>query len=174
MSRSLTIIEDELKKLELYSAEAAAITAWANAIGVYDDGGTDYGYFKNDDATPGGGAQTVTGGVILRAGVVTAQVAMAAAMTGLSVTGAVAIAAGVAAFWASGTVLPSIWWAAATVITPPPALAGLQAALLTTFALNISEEASKTVSMERIASNIHTACTGGSATFPGPVVEAIS
>lgn len=157
MARTAATLETELNNLALYSAEGPAITAWADAFGVY---------FA--DAT------TATAGAILAPGVATAKTAMAGAMTGLSTTGAVAIAAGITAFWATGAAAPVTWWAGCTLIVPPVApLAALVAALGVTFALNIAEEASKAVSMARIAANIHTACTGGAATFPGPVVDPI-
>lgn len=157
MARAAATLETELNNLALYSAEAPAITAWADAFGVYFAAAT-----------------TATAGPILAPGVATAKAAMAAAMPGLSTTGAVAITAGVTAFWAAGVAAPVTWWAGCTLIVPPAGpLAALAAALGVTFALNITEKASKAVSMGRIAANIHTACTGGTATFPGPVVDPI-
>lgn len=156
MAMAAATLETELNGLALYDTEAAAITAWAAAFEVY---------FL--DAT------TATGGSILAAGVTAAKAAMATAMVGLSTDGAAKIAAGVSAFWGAGVAAPATWWAAATVITPPAALADLETDLGNTFSQNISEEASKATCMQRIAADIHTACTGGTATFPGPVVDPI-
>ena len=156
MARASATLETELLNLVLYGTEGAAITAWVDAFGVYFS-----------DAT------TVTGGAILAAGVTAAKTAMATALVGLSTAGAASLAAGVSAFWAAGVAAPVTWWAAATVITIPPALATLQTELENTFAQNISEEASKAVCMQRIAGKIHTACNAGTATFPGPIVNPI-
>ena len=154
MSRSEATLESELNGLSLYGTEAAAITAWADAFANYFDD-----------------ASTATGGTILT--VVAAKAAMVAAMTGLSTAGAAAIASGISAFWAIGVATPAAWWATCTLVVLPVALASLQTNLAATFAQNISEGASKATCMGRIAGNIHTACSGGTATFPVPVVDPI-
>ena len=160
MTRAAATLEIELLNLALYDTEAAAIVAWADAFGVY---------FAN--------ATTAVGGPILAPGLATAKAAMALGLAGLSTGGAAAIASGVSAFWLAGVGAPVTWWAAASLIVPPVALTALQAQLETTFTQNIDEEASKATSMQRIADNIHTACTGtatdGTATFPGPIVSPI-
>lgn len=156
MARNVATLETQLTNLVLYGTEAAAVTAWADAFAVYFT-----------DAT------TATGGAILAAGVTTAKAAMAAAMGGLSAAGGAALVAAISAFWTEGVNAPATWWAAATAIAAPGGLATLQAELEATFAQNISEEASKALSMQRIAGKIHTACNGGTATFPGPIVDPI-
>ena len=156
MARNVATLETELNNLALYDTEAAAITGWVNAFSTY---------FA--DAT------TATKGTIFARGDPAARTAMVAAMTGLSTAGAAALTAGIVAFWNHGVNRPNVWWATCTAIAPPAALATLEAELDATFAQNIAEEASKALSMQRIAGKIHTACNGGTATFPGPIVDQI-
>lgn len=155
MARTAAALETELNNMTLYGTEGAAITAWADAFAAY---------FAN--------ASTATQGAILAAGVAAAKAAMVGALGGLSTASAAAIVAGVSAFWANGVGAPVSWWLTCTAIAAP-ALATLQADLEATFAQNISEKASKALSMQRIAADIHAACNGGTATFPGPVVDPI-
>ena len=156
MARIAAALKTRLNGLALYDTETRAIKGWRDAFGFY---------FKY--------ATTATQGAILKEGLSAARSAMGMAMTGLSTASAAAIVSGITAFWNYGVGAPAGWWPTCTAIAPPAALATLEAELDATFAQNIAEEASKAICMQRIASKIHTACNGGTATFPGPVVDPI-
>jgi len=135
-------------------ARAALALAWAN-------------YFYN--ATSNG--VPVTPGSLAGA-----QAAMAAALTGMSVSGAgaAAIQAGITAFWTAIVGTPPAIFAAATVITPPPTLGGIAAALPPVFAANTMPGVTKTQALNAIAIVLHAnGGIGSIATFPGPVVAPI-
>lgn len=166
MAMSLTVLENELKALALYDTEAAAVTAWADAFAAY---------FEGDGSTQGAESSAV---YVASAAMPAAKADMASALAGMSGAGAGAakIAAGITDFWASlvAAVPPNDPWPTVTLITPPPALAGLAAALQATFTANKNGNKSKDDAMDAIAANINTACIGGTATWPGPTVLPIT
>ena len=167
MALSQAILATELKAMTLYGTEAAAITAWAEAFAAY---------FEGDGLTQGAESRAV---YITPAGVALGKSAMALALVGMSGSGngAAKIAAGISAgvgFWNALVAAPAVAWPTVTVITPPAALAGLAAALQSTFDANRAGAKSKNDSMDAIAADIHTACQGGTATWPGPVVLPIT
>jgi len=102
-----------------------------------------------------------------------AKAAMAAALVGMSVTGAVAIQAGVAAFWGALAASPTLYFPTATVVTPPPNLATIAAVLVPVFLANTVGSLSLQDACDAIAAVLHVANIGGSATLPGPVVTPI-
>lgn len=144
-----TTLATELKAMDLYDLEADAINAWAAAYKEYMKGATSNGV------------------TIVPVALVPAEAAMVGALTGLSTSGATALQAGIVAFW--GAIVPATAWPTVTVITPPPLLAGLGAALTTVFTANMSGALSKDASMDAIATSIHTNSLGGTATWPVPI-----
>ena len=154
MAMNLTTLENELKAMALYSTEAAAVTAWADAFAAY---------FEGDGVTEGAESNLV---YIVAAAIPAAKAAMAAGLVGMSVSGqgAAKIAAGITAFW--GALVPAVAWPTTTLITPPLLLAGLAVALNAVFAANRSGALSKNDSMDAIAAVINTNNQGGTATWP--------
>lgn len=159
MTMSQGTLKDELVGMGLFGEEAPAIAAWAAAFRAY----------MADAEAPLGGVPINT------AALGAPETAMAGAMAGLSNAGQAAakIAAGITAFWGAMAASPAVYFTGATAITPPAALTGLAAALAATFAANVSSEASASEAYDAIATDIDTANTGGTATFPGPVVQTI-
>jgi len=105
-----------------------------------------------------------------------AQAAMDAALTGMSATGAgaAALQSGITAFWTTIVGTPAAIFVAATLITPPPTLAGIAAAVQPVFASNTMPGVTKTQALNAIATVLHAnGRIGGTATFPGPVVAPI-
>lgn len=156
MTMSATTLKNELVNMGLFTDEPSAIAGWAAAFRKYFE-----------DAVAG--AVPVT-----KPALATPEAAMVGAMAGLSTAGAAAITAGITAFWTSLAASPAAYFTGATVITPPPGLAGLTALLTATFATNTSTSASASAAYTAIAANIHTSNAGGSATLPGPVVTPIT
>jgi hypothetical protein len=95
---------------------------------------------------------------------------MRAALQGMAAPGAGALAlqAGIVAFWGAIVVTPFTYFSGATAITPPTGIADLASRLQGTFARNLGAP-SQQVAMGRIAENFHRANQDGSATFPGPI-----
>jgi hypothetical protein len=150
MSMALAKMEDELIALGLYGDEPSAIEAWADA----------YHNFMLDaecNAIPA-----------MPSPMDTCKTAMGLAMTGLSVTGAVAIQAGIAAYWNAMVPLTSgIFVSSIPPMTPPPTISGISAALLPVFISNVATEANKEDAMSAIASVLFSNSLGGSCSFPG-------
>jgi hypothetical protein len=125
------------------SSEATAIQNFADAWDTYFQGASVAG-------VPCAGGTTSA-----------AKSAMIGAMTGLSVTGAAAMQAGVTAYW--GAITPSaatVWVVPPNTVpsaTPPPGLGGLSALLLAVFASNAADP-TKTISQaaSAIAAVLHT------------------
>lgn len=155
MTMNATTLKDELVAIGLFDTEPAAIAGWAAAFRKY------FEYAE---------ARVPVNAIALG----TPEAAMAGAMTGLSTSGAAAITAGVTAFWSSLALLPATYFTGAMLITPPPLLSGVTALLTATFAANIAGEKSAEDSYAAIAANIRASNAGGSATFPGPVVQPIT
>jgi len=131
--------------------EAAAITAWGDALGVYWAGAT------------ANGIPIV--GSFVTAGVTAAK----AAMTGLSTTGFVALQTGVVAGWAA-MALPAAF-TTNTAAIPPTSITGLAAALQTVGDANTAGDKSIADACQALADVWQPlTITGGTATFPGPVV----
>lgn len=152
MPMSDTTLSDELKNLALYTTENEAATAWASAF---------HTYFKE--------ALAGVGGPVIEAGLVDCQAAMSTALAGMSQVGqgALKLQAGILAYW--GAIIPATAWATCTLVTPPPGLTGLAAALTTVFATNQAEGKTKDVSANEVALSIHALnSSGGIATFPVP------
>lgn len=103
--------------------------------------------------------------------------AMTAAMAflpgGTPADGAAVFVAGFTAFWGAMSAAPPSFFTGATVITPPPGLATLAAAIVSAFALNLLAT-ELAVAAANLAAVFHpSAGLGGTATFPGPVVAPI-
>lgn len=163
MSLSASTLATQLKtRVVNTDSEPVAISAWAQAFHVYFTGAVGAGVPITLAALP-----TVS----------PPRTAMTTAMAGLSSwnLGSTRIAAGVAAYWGVIVTSPSTYFPSALTVTAPTALSGLKAALDGVFTDN-SENAALTVDecFEAIAGVIHTACTGGLITLPGPVSGAIT
>ena len=151
MALTATKLADELKALGLYNTEADACVAWAIA---FDN------YFQD----------AVTNGVPVTPGsTVGAKTAMQTGLTGLSVTGAAALTAGIIAYWNTVASLVASIWPGTIAASPPPSLSAIQAALEAVFAANIAGALSKDDSMTAIAGAIHPNNLGGLATWPPPL-----
>lgn len=103
--------------------------------------------------------------------------ALASALVGMSATGAgpAKLAAGVNAFWTAQLSLATSMWITAPVVLVPPivapaGLAGLSAALTSTFNSNRAGGLTLAQACDAIAAVIHTACSGG--VVPGSVPPA--
>lgn len=155
MAMSLATLKTELKAMALFSTEPPAVTAWTSAFAAY---------FQGNGVTEGAESNLV---YIAAAAIPAAKAAMAGGLAGMSASGAGAakIAAAIALFW--GALVPATAWPTTTAITPPALLAGLAATLQTTFTANKNGSLSKNDSMDAIATDIHAANQGGTATWPG-------
>lgn len=96
-----------------------------------------------------------------------AKALMIPAMTGLNTAGAASIQAGVLAYW-GGLNVPGAY-GASIAVAPPPGAAGLAAALLALFPVNVAGELDTVPACDAIAGVWHPLMLGGQATFPGPV-----
>jgi hypothetical protein len=150
MVLAATTLGDELKSMALFGNESDAISAWAASYREYFEGAT------------------ANGVTVLSAALVAPEAAMIGAMTGLSTGGALSIQAGIVAFWTALALLPAAAWPTSILITPPPLLAGIAAALEPVFLANTTGGLSKDASMSAIATAIHTNSLTGSVTWPGP------
>lgn len=131
--------------------EAAAITAWGDALGVYWAGAT------------ANGIPIV--GSFVTAGVTAAK----AAMTGLSTTGFTALQTGVIAGWAAMALPGAFTTNTAAVL--PTGITGLTAALAAVGTANTAGKKNIDDSCQALADVWQPlTITGGTATFPGPVV----
>lgn len=140
------------------SSEATAIQNFADAWHTYFQGAS------------------VSGVPAVPAALASAKSAMIGAMTGLSVTGAAAIQAGVIAYWGGvATAFAAIWIIPPNTVVaaiPPPGLSGLAASLAPVFASN-SADPTKTIAQATaaIAAVLHTSGgLGGIATVQPPPV----
>jgi hypothetical protein len=153
-------LRDELVAIGNVADEESARDGWADAYATYFSGATSNG-------VPVGS-------------VTAARNAMDAALVGLSTTGAVAIQAGITAFWGALVASPAVVFAGATVITPPAGLSNISADILLAAPLNVTQSNDATTALGFIASGglggnvgLHTLSLGGTATFPGPIVAPI-
>ena len=156
MALTESTLASELEALVPTTDAAAAVQTLADAYAAYMDGASSDGVPIQNTAT--------------------AATAMAGAMSfptaGTASGAGTALSAGVQAFWAAMVAAPATYFPAATVITPPAALAALAAALTTVFGDNVGSTLED--SAAAMAGVIHTASLGGTATFPGPRVTAIA
>src|SRR3990172_7403360 len=120
------------------TTEAAARTAWAQA-------------WRNYFASAASNAVPIT-----PAALTAAQAAMAPALTGLSLTGAAAIQAGILAWWGALGAEPAAAFPGATLIVLPPLTAGIAAALAPVFVANKGPGVTKTQALNAIATALHT------------------
>ena len=136
-----------------FDNEPDARLAWANAYYDYWVGGAANGV-PNDAPT-------------------TMRDAMESAMTGLSTTGPAAIQAGIVALWTAAVGSFAVVFPGSIAMTPPPGITGLAALLAPVFAANAVPGVTQTQALTNIATVIHTASLGGTATFPPAVVSPI-
>lgn len=120
---------------------------------------------------------TVNGAPLVGSSISGGLSALAAALVGMSATGAgpSALAAGVNAFWTAQLGLATSMWITAPVvlvppIVPPAGLAGLSAALTSTFTSNRAGGLSLAAACDALAATLHAASTGG--IVPGSVLPA--
>ncbi len=157
MSMSEGDLADAIEDLGDTLSEAVAIAALVDAYSELAEGAT-------------AGAQTLTG-----AGLALGQAAMSAALVGMSATGQgfTKIPAGVSAFWVAVAGGLATSFAGATAITPPPH-ATFAAAFATLMAQNLIDEVTRAEAAASLASLMYDeATTGGTVTYPGPVVSPI-
>ena len=150
MTMAQATLKNELIAMNLYDTEADAITAltgaWKN-------------YFTD----------AVTNALSIQSAVLNpAKSAMATAMTGLSITGAVAIQAGIIAWWGYLVSVATTAFTGCTLITPPTTLTGIVSALTPVFVNNIVHSLSEANAYDAIATVLHTNNLGGLATIPPP------
>jgi len=93
------------------------------------------------------------------------------ALTGMSVQdmGSTKIVAGITAYWTQLTADATTIFSACTAIAAPGGLAALKGLLDLDFASNTTGVVAKEAALTTIANTIHTAQSGGTATFPAPV-----
>lgn len=145
-------LKSQIEAVGLKDTEAEAMLAWADVYATYFSGATANGVPANP-------------GVIELA-----KAAMLGALTGLGMTGAVALQTGITAFW--GLVTPAMF-AGSIAAAPAPGLAGLSAALTAAFAANTAGQLEAGPAADTIATAIHVASLGGTATFPPSLVAPI-
>lgn len=95
-----------------------------------------------------------------------AKGSMIGAMSGISTTGATAIAAGIAAFWGVVATSAATIWPPALSATPPPGLSGIAAVLAAVLVANTVGELSLVDATNAMAAAMHPANLGGIAVFP--------
>jgi hypothetical protein len=134
----------------LFSDEESARDAWASAFEKY--------------------FESATAGIVpvVPSALATPQSDMADGMTGLSVTGPLAIQAGVSAFWTALAAIAVTAFPLSTTVTPPAGITSLSATLTAVFSSNIVGLKSQDASYDAIATAIHSACAGGIAIFSIP------
>jgi hypothetical protein len=157
MAMSQSKLSVELQDLVPSESEAEAALVLSQAYANYAS-----------DAVAGGAP-------ITEAGVELGRVAMLAALSGMSEDGAgrAIIPAAILAFWdgVAGGVATS--FAGAVSITPPPH-SGLSSSFTLVLDINVNTWAPLSEAMDNLAATFHAgAITGGSVTFPGPVVSPI-
>lgn len=109
------------------------------------------------------------------AGLPAAKSAFQAALTGMSSpgAGATALQTAVTAYWTALVTAPAAAFSGCILITPPPAIGTIAAALAPVFAANVAANASTADACDAIASVLHPINLGGTATFPPAVVQPI-
>jgi len=169
MAMSETTLATELKAMGLYDTEEAAAAAWADAFSTY---------FEDAEA---GIAPGPTAGTISALALPAAKTAMedilagptTEALDGMSEPNQAAskIQSAISAYWAA--LVPGTAWVVTppagpcTLITAPTLLSGLAATLSGIFVTNTGPPAkTKDQAMDAIANAIHSANSGGVATFP--------
>lgn len=143
-------LKTELVAMELYAVEVDAVSALAAA----------WSTFFSDAET--------NGIPILPAALGTAETAMIVALTGMSATGAGAakIQDGITAWWGVIVAAPASFWPGCILVTPPPTLSGIAAALEAVFVANTSGSLSEEDAYNAIAGVLYPNNLGGIATFP--------
>jgi len=113
---------------------------------------------------------------VIPGGIPSAQFAMASAIGYLydPPNGAAQIQAGITAFWSVISTSPAAFFAGATIVTPPPTLGAIAAALSSTFPVNRAAGLSLADAMQAVAAVIHPNSLGGTYTTPGPTVTPIA
>lgn len=157
MPLSPTTLASELDaSVQNTTSEAAARDAWASAWTAYFYG-------------------ALAGGVPVAPGSLAgAELAMSSSMAGLSTAGGVAMQNGLTAFWGAVVVSAPAVFPTALLVTPPPGLAAVAAALAAVFSANTATAAPREAALLAIAGTLHgTAGLGGTATLPGPTVVPI-
>jgi len=150
MALSASALKSNFLGMGLFDNEPDAREAWAHAYRLYFE-------------------SAAAGAVPVVPSALTApENAMKEALSGLSVTGGVAIQAGVLAFWTSLAGVAATAFPGSTSVTPPAGLSGLSAMLTSVFSVNVASSSSASDSYQAIATAIHSASAGGQAIFPPP------
>lgn len=148
------------------ASEIEALTPTTNAAGAVQTLADAYGVYMADAEANGVPIENVATGVAAMASAMSFPVPSTPAEAGTQ------LANGVSAFWAAMVAAPATFFPGATAITTPPALADLAPNLATVFAANVGRSLEGCAAA--LADAMDTASTGGTATFPGPVVAAIT
>ena len=158
MAMASNVLAVELLALVPVATEAEAVVTLSNAYAEF-------------------AADAVAGEVaITAAGVELGKVAMQAGLVGMNApnAGVAKITSAVIAFWTAVAGGLSTSFAGATAITFPPH-AGLAALLTATLATNLATSADRPTATNAMAVDLYNqAIVGGSVTFPGPTVVAIT
>lgn len=152
MALSASTLKSQIEAMANTAEEVTACANWASGFNEY---------FK------GAGCN---GAPVAPAALVAAKAAMQGALVGMSGPGqgSVKLQAAIIAYW--GALIPAVAWPPATVITPPPGLAGLAPALVAAFLSNTTGKKSKADSAQAIATAIHAIMiVGGLGVFPPPI-----
>lgn len=147
-----TSLRDALLTVVPFNDEAGAIAAWTAAWVQYM-GQAGAGVPVNALALEGAPAA-----------------AMRAALVGMSTqdAGANIIQAGITAFWGAMAASPIAYFAAATIITPPPSLGMIAENIRGIFETNTRGNLPQAEALMNLAVALHTSNQGGSATFAAP------
>lgn len=157
MALSNVTLHTELLNMVPVATEAESASALTDAYAVYAAGAT------------------ANGVPLTSAGIVLGQAAMLSALSGMSSPnqGANRLRSGFNAFWTAIAGAAAVSFPGSTLVTPPP-FSALEGLLASTFSTNTSGELSLSTALQNVANAIHAATlTGGTATFPGPVVSPI-
>ena len=148
-----TVLSSGIEKIEDSESETEAIQKWADAW-------NEYMISAAAGAVPLSPAAANIG-----------RAAMVQSMAGLSVTGAAAIQSGITAYWGALASAPAVAFAGAAAVTPPPGLGGVAGILLGVFSTNVVDKAPRPVAAQKIATALHGANMGGTATIGGSPVD---
>lgn len=151
MAMSQATLKSELVNMVLYSEESAAVAAWAAAWSAYFSDAESNSIPINPSGLPA------------------AESAMAAALLGMSGSGAGAgvLQSAIQSWWNVLIASPLQYWPGCTLITPPPGLGGISSALQPVFDANTSGSVTEEQAYDAISAVFHPANLGGKATFFG-------
>lgn len=139
--------------LSTYGDEPSAVTSWVNAW-------VQYMSQASAGAVP----------IIVPALMGAPAEAMRGVLVGMSTpnAGSTAIQNAITAFWGAMAATPASFFAAATVITPPPTLSTISASIRSILGANTKGNLPQAAALMNLANALHAANQGGSAMFASP------